>query len=626
MISDFSLKNRKGQLTVFIIIAIVIVAGITIYFLLRGNLFKASVPTELEPAYNYYLSCVQGEAENGISILGSQGGYITQPDFEPGSEYMPFSNQLGFLGRGVPYWYYISGNGVKKEQIPTKEKMQEQLNEYLDEKLSDCDFSQFEERGIIVNFSGAEVKSVIAENSVSLDVNQDLTITNGEVNWNGNSHSISVNSHLGKSYDLAKKIYTNNKDKMFLENYGVDILRLYAPVDGSEIGCAPKIWVVDNVRSDLITALENNIPAIKFKGDYYTKADKYFVQDIGENVDTNVNVMYSGNWPTKLEVWPSEDGMLKADPVGLQEGIGMLGFCYTPYHFVYDFAFPVMIQIYSGSEMFQFPVVVSIDKNKPREALDVEGLPDVVPELCEHKNTEISVYTYNTNLEPVPANISFKCFDTTCRIGETKLSGEDQLLTANFPQCENGYIIASSESYKTKKYLMSTIETGNAMIVLDKKYKLDLEVNRGGTSLGEKEYAVITFTKDSEIQTVAYPEMKTIELTEGQYEIKAYIYTDSQINLKGSSQEKCVDVPKSGVGGFFGMTEKKCFTMDVPDQVVSSAVSGGGKQNYYIGESELQGAKKLTIGAESFGAPTTAEKLQENYNSIEINGMDILFE
>ena len=74
---------------------------------------------------------------------------------------------------------------------------------------------------------------------------------------------------LGNFYDSAKEIYLNQKTSMFLENYGVDILRLYAPVDGSEIGCSPKIWKVDDIKGDLVSALEANIPAVKIKGDYF---------------------------------------------------------------------------------------------------------------------------------------------------------------------------------------------------------------------------------------------------------------------------------------------------------------------------------------------------------------------
>ena len=90
---------------------------------------------EIEPVYLYYLSCIEQDTSNGALLLGQQGGYIQQPEFSPGSEYMPFSSQLDFFGTGVPYWYYISGNGVSKEQVPSKEKMQSDLNDFVKARL-----------------------------------------------------------------------------------------------------------------------------------------------------------------------------------------------------------------------------------------------------------------------------------------------------------------------------------------------------------------------------------------------------------------------------------------------------------------------------------------------------------
>ena len=72
------------------------------------------------------MSCLEEEALLGISVLGSQGGYIDIPAFEPGSQYAPFSNQLDFLGNPIPYWYYVSSNGVQKEQVPKKSDMEKQ--------------------------------------------------------------------------------------------------------------------------------------------------------------------------------------------------------------------------------------------------------------------------------------------------------------------------------------------------------------------------------------------------------------------------------------------------------------------------------------------------------------------
>lgn len=622
------MKNKKGQVTIFIILAIAIVAVIILIFVFRDKIITSQMPAELEPVYNFYLSCMQEEATTGAIILGQQGGYIETPEFSPGSEYMPFSSQLDFLGAGIPYWYYVSGNGIANEQVPSKDKMQSQLDNYVQEGLGLCNFAQFTEQGFEIILDEPSVKATIEKNKILINTEQKIIITFGNTTWTGTNHVTEIQSSLGKFYDLAEKIYQNQKETMFLENYGVDVLRLYAPVDGSEIGCNPKVWFIENIRENLTQALELNIPMTKLKGDYYSLSspeNKYFVKDIGENVNVDVNFMYSRDWPLKLEAWPSEDNILRADPVGLQEGMGMLGFCYTPYHFVYDLAYPVMIQLYSGNELFQFPVVISIDKNQPRQAADVEGLPDVVPELCEKKNTELRVYTYDVALDPVNSTIRFKCFDTVCNIGQTEIQGLDAVLTANFPQCVNGYILASAEGYETKKYLISSVQEGDAIIILDKKYKLDLEV-RKDNALAENEYAVITFTKDGKSQTVSYPEQKQVELTSGQYEIKSYVYSNANILLKGSSSQKCVDAPRTGLLGILGSTEKKCFDLVIPDQTVEFAVSGGGSQEYYIGQSELEDSKKVIINAENFGNPSTLEGLQTNYNNVEVSGLNIIFE
>jgi hypothetical protein len=626
MVNNFNPKSKRSQVSIFIIIAIVIAAVIILYLVFRGNIWWRTLPRQVQPVYDYFSTCIEDETKIATSIMGSQAGYIELPEFEPGSDYMPFSSQLDFMGMGVPYWYYVSRNGIAKEQIPSKNKMEEQLSSYLKERIDECSFKDYREEGFEIEKGDIEVDAKIEERKIIVNVNMPLTVSFENSTGRKTEHKVEVSSKLGRFYDIASTIYKKEQETEFLEGYGVDVLRLYAPVDGSDLGCSPKIWYKNNIREDLMSALQANVPAIKVKGDYYAlgkEENKYFVQDIGEEVDEQVNFIYSRSWPMKLDVWPEESGLLMAEPVGLQEGMGMLGFCYVPYHFVYDFAYPVLIQVYDGQEVFQFPVSIVIDKNMPRQALDVEGLPDVAPELCEHKLTKMSVYTYDSQSEPVEARIKYKCFDTTCYIGDTLIQGGEAVLTDNFPQCANGYVIAESEGYKISKYIKSTIEGGEVNIFLDKKYKLDLETRKDGKILGE-EYAIIIFTGEDYSTTVVYPEQKEVELIEGDYEIKVFVYSNSTINLEGSTREECIDVPKSGISGIFGGTDEKCFTMEIPDQIVSFAVSGGGTQQYYVTESELQEGK-LTIDVQDFGKPEKVEDLQLNYNNIETGGLDVYF-
>ena len=91
--------NKRAQITVFIILAIVIIGAIAGYFLVKKP-FVASVPPALAPAYNYYISCVEGIAKTGADIMARQGGYLELPEFKAGTTYAPFSSELGFMEIG----------------------------------------------------------------------------------------------------------------------------------------------------------------------------------------------------------------------------------------------------------------------------------------------------------------------------------------------------------------------------------------------------------------------------------------------------------------------------------------------------------------------------------------------
>jgi len=154
-------SNKKAQLTIFVILAILIIIGISLFFVLRGKIFQKNIPQELEQVYDYYLSCIEQETSDALIIVASKGGYIKNPDFSPGNEYMPFSSQLDFFGTGIPYWYYVSNNGFIEEQVPSKTEIQNQLNHYLEEQIESCDFSSFENRGFVIDLGEVQVSSVI---------------------------------------------------------------------------------------------------------------------------------------------------------------------------------------------------------------------------------------------------------------------------------------------------------------------------------------------------------------------------------------------------------------------------------------------------------------------------------
>jgi len=613
--------NKRGQVTIFIIIAVIIVAAIAAFFLLRGMIITPTVPASLEPVYATFLSCLEEDTLVGISVLESQGGYIELPEFKPGSQYMPFSSQLNFLGNPVPYWYYVSGNNIQKEQVPSLSDMEEQLGIYIEGKINGCLLDSYLESGYGVSMGEPSADVSINEENVEISLSMALAMERANDTVVVNNHNVVVNSKLGKLYADARAIYDYEQENLFLENYGVDTLRLYAPVDGVELSCSPKIWNADEVFDELGAAIEENTLALKVSGGNFELAkpeNKYFVIDVP--VEENVLFLNSRNWSHSFEVNPSEESMMIAKPVGNQPGMGMLGFCYIPYHFVYNVNYPVLVQVYSGSEIFQFPLAIVIQGNKPREALDTSAIETPEIDLCDYKNTQISVNVFDTSLSPVDANISFKCFGEICQIGET----EDGVLSELFPQCVNGFVIAKANGYKTvNEPVPTTAQSNGVIVILEKVYNKNVNLKLDGKDYNGE--AIITFASDEDSKTLVYPEQKQVELSQGQYEVQVYIYRNSSIALQETTQEQCMEVPKGGLGALFGLTEEKCFDVTIPAQTISNALVGGGKQNYYVAESELKDFTIIDINADSLTTPRTLEDLQKNYLEFEDKDLDINF-
>ncbi|MEK6760375.1 MAG: hypothetical protein AABX93_00460 [Nanoarchaeota archaeon] len=613
-------KAKKGQLTIFVIAAIFVVAAAFLFFTFSGN-FQASIPANLEPVYTTFISCLEEDTLSGIDILESQGGYIDVPDFEPGSAYMPFSSQLDFFGNPIPYWYYVSGNNIQKEQIPTKSQMEEQLQSYLEEKIRNCRFDNYYDDDFYIFLENPKANVNILDERVDVSLDADLTINKGDENFLAKNHKISINSQVGALFESANKIYDYEQSSLFLENYGVDVLRLYAPVDGVELTCSPKIWNGNDVYNELKNSIEANTQAIKIKGGDFSLTnsdDKYFISDI--SVPHNVRFLNSKNWSGSFEVNPAEESLLLATPVGTQPGLGILGFCYVPYHFVYSLKYPVLVQISGKSETFQFPLAIVIEGNKPRVADNSTAVAVNVPELCAQKNTQIEVNVLDIKFNKIDADVSYECSGTVCPIGRTSDGNVKEL----FPQCVNGYVIAKAQGYETAKSLYSVVQQGSTDIFLDKLHTQNVQLKLDGKDYNGQ--ATISFLlDDGSSKVVVYPEQKTVDLSDGQYEIQVHIFKNSTINIAATKTEKCIEIPESGIGGFFGASKEKCFNIEFPAQIVSNALAGGGKQNHYLLDSDLENSKTIEISAISLPTPTTIAKLQDNYLLFEDRGLNVIF-
>lgn len=623
----------RAQVTLFVIIAILIVsaAGITYYIISQTTSalnveqkIISSVPEKLRPAESNFMSCLKQKAQDSLNILGSQAGYINLPEEDPASDYMPFSNTLDFVGLQIPYWWYVSGNNLQKNQVPSLEFMKKEIEDYMDENVDDCR-ARFGLSDYELSVEGLpETTAKIEDNYVGFEISYPVKIISGTASATVQKHSFALSVPLGKIYQTARQIMDKENKDYFIEQRTIDSMFLYPEIPSTSVNfeCSPRIWTKTAVIESSKKVITNNIPFLKIKGTNYAKSDKYFEIDAGKT-DSGIRTGFIAlTTPFKFDVVPSEGELLKGQPMigeGENEALDFVKsiFCISSYHFVYSVGYPVVIQLFdSNNYMFQFSVLSLVMNNQPKEnRLGGEGIT-VIPELCQNKlgkETIITSSIENGKIEPLNnVDISFKCITTTCDIGRS----ENDTLTASFPQCVNGALIASKPGYHAAKYTMSTNFDNQQASVLLEKYKnftLNISViEKDGKTRGlkEKESVVVELNNEEKSHKIymVYPSEKALNLLEGNYSAKLSLFEEGSFTVAGKVTTQCTTVPRDDILGFFGVMQDKCFDFETPALNLEQVYGGGAEFSLYI-----ESGKSLNLYLIKTDTPKTTEDLDNAY-------------
>ncbi|MBT4650962.1 hypothetical protein HN799_05585 [Candidatus Woesearchaeota archaeon] len=224
--------SKKGQLTIFIIVGILIVTAIaTVFFVVqKGTEDKVGeVDSETGKIKAYFENCLKSTTEKGIAWNGQQGGYYLTPD--PSAFY--FSNVIL-----VPYYFY---HGLAR--IPDDFVFEEQLNKYiLDNFEENCDLDFFSEEGYEIEIIGElKINSKLLFNSFFVEMEYPLRIKQGEETTELDKFSIEVASKFKDIILAVKMLMEDRVDKEgiclscmedYSEEYGLEFESFYNTLNG----------------------------------------------------------------------------------------------------------------------------------------------------------------------------------------------------------------------------------------------------------------------------------------------------------------------------------------------------------------------------------------------------------
>lgn len=194
-------KGVKSQVTIFIIIAIIIVAGIAIFFfgLNRGKENSQTSSFDAKPIKAYLDQCVKQASEDSLYFTAIQGGYYDKPVLSK-----------SYLNRNIPYYW---NSKDKTSSVPEIKTIEVEIAKYIDNSIFSCvnNFEVFKESGY--KFDSGDIKSTakLSDKNLQVSVDYSITVSKGEETVKYDNFDISVNTKFKSAYDSANLIIEEQK-------------------------------------------------------------------------------------------------------------------------------------------------------------------------------------------------------------------------------------------------------------------------------------------------------------------------------------------------------------------------------------------------------------------------------
>ena len=635
--------GKRGQVTIFIIIGIVIV--FTAFFVgflqnenfrqrVESSLFgKFVVPEQAQGVVSYLDECIGQITDNGISLLASKAGYIDLPPYISTNP----RTYLDVAGLKIPYWVY----GENNVNIPSKEEMEFSLKEYLENNfIVSCNLDRFKDQGYVFNNEDPDFDVNINDEEVSVTVSSEVNVGIKESSYSLNDY-ISINREipLGSLHKAAINIVQREIRTSPLEFNTLNLISAYSkdknympPIAGFDLDCNGEEWRFEEVRNNVKDVLTLNIPYLRVEGskNHGNLGDEFYdsmvIDDVpGSFNDISVSFSYFPDWPLFLDIFPRNGNQLKAGGPSINAPLfGLL--CTNFYNFRYSLLYPTLIQLEKDEFTFSFPIEVLIKDNYGRRnfftdiPVDINLLQPERSLFCDEDQKlsgEINLLIRDglseQNLENVEVN--YICGLNSCGLGKTS----NGALIDNFPLCKGGQLRIDKEGYSPYREALDTAVgiNINKLIELEPyrernvKVKV-MEVNAKNEiiyerDMNENELVNIQFTKINsgllgyDFQTgisIEGNNLGKVELVPGEYTLDAQLQLNDKITL-----------PKQEINGnLFDGGE------------VENPYLGGAKiDNLFIDKKVLDNSQELTVFVVSYGIPKTIDDLGRGFNFNEFN-------
>ena len=182
--------EKRGQLTIFIIVALVVIGFVVLFFAFQNNLIQQPTNPNADRVSNFVKDCIEQEGIKAVYQVGRNGGYFFAPNKSTES--------------GIAIYYELG-----KVYIPSKKQVEDEISFLLGERVFFC--TNYFENFLDINVTDAElsIKTDIQNEKVIFNVDYPITIAKGESKSTLKNFNVEIPIRAGIVYNSVAEFMRN---------------------------------------------------------------------------------------------------------------------------------------------------------------------------------------------------------------------------------------------------------------------------------------------------------------------------------------------------------------------------------------------------------------------------------
>jgi hypothetical protein len=238
------MKNNKGQVAIFIIVAIILVGGVIVYLIFFKTKSTGSINAPEFNAQEYIEQCVRDKVREGVDKSLPQGGLFAPSDYE-----LYQGNKIPFVCKNINY--YSSCIQQYPRYLVT---LQRELHIYLEPHIEGCFESlkaELQRRNYEIHDDGnKDFVVVLQPNVIEVSMSRKISFMKDGAATEVNGFTSATNSPLYTLALTAQQVVSQETQFCYFETTGFNLLYPKTDIKRTTLSDYSRIYYIADKESE----------------------------------------------------------------------------------------------------------------------------------------------------------------------------------------------------------------------------------------------------------------------------------------------------------------------------------------------------------------------------------------